>query len=477
MEISARAYLTAGVSLAAATAIAFTPLSIPASHRPMEIPRGTVADVQLTATPADIEAFIANVQAVLTDGSTAVADVVGIPGQTLIGTVGNIVTLIDVVFSGAINATDNPTLAASLTILKTLTYDAYAMLHENLSLINPAITTTTAQVGELVTSALTGSLQNILIAAVNVANNPLSPASYAGLLTAGVASGQLVVGNGLKAIQSIGDGGFDIAGIALKEVTFQFNNAVTRLGDLLTQLGDASGNAVVEAVVGAVRGLAFAPAQAVFNLGSGAAGTVLTAAHAGFDQVLGAASSIVNPTSAIVTSPVPLTSSHTAAATAASRVVETAPLPADTTPTPPADPAPASPHVLEAPATPAVDSPAVSGVPSTSPALATKKASEPSGHVAHEPVAKDAATTSSSEDTSPTTSSHRKSPTTAEAPRVQPAAKAEAKAEAVKAITARTAAPTMATAMTATPAATNELLPDHLGRCLVRPQPSPAWLA
>jgi hypothetical protein len=416
MEISARAYLTAGVSLAAATAIAFTPLAIPATRRPMEIPRVTVADVQLTATPADVEAFIPNVQAVLTDGSTAVADVVGIPGQTLIGAVGNIVTLIDVVFSGAINATDNPTLAASLTILKTLTHDAYAMLHENLSLINPVITTTTARVGELVTSALTGSLQNSLIAAVNVANNLLSPASYVGLLTAGAASGQLVVGNGLKAIQSIGDGGFDIAGIALKEVTFQFNNAVTRLGDLLTQLGDASGNAVVEAVVGAVRGLAFAPAQAVFNLGSGAAGTVLTAAHTGFDQILGGASSIVNPTSAI-----PSTSLHTTAATAASRVVQTEPPPADTTPTPPADSAPV------------VDSPAASG--------------EPSVHVAHEPVAKGAVakdasapTTSavasssatSSEDASPTTSSARRSPTTAEAARVKPEVKADAKAEAAQ---------------------------------------------
>lgn len=428
MEISARAYLTAGVSLAAATAIAFTPLAIPASQRPMDIPTVTVRDVQLTATPADVEAFIANVQAVLTDGSTAVADVVGIPGQTLIGAVGNIVTLIDVVFSGAINATDNPTLAASLTILKTLTYDAYAMLHENLSLINPVITTTTGRVGELVTSALTGSLRNILIAAVNVANDPLSPASYAGLLTAGAASGQLVVGNGLKVIQSIGDGGFDIAAIALKEVTFQFNNAVTRLGDLLTQLGDASGNALIEAVVGAVRGLAFAPAQAVFNLGSGAAGTVLTAAHNGFDQVLGAASSIVNPTSAIATSAVPLTSPHTATATAASRVVETAPPPADTTPTPPADSAPV------------VDSPPDHVVPVVDPTRSDDLVAHES--VAMDAVAKDAstpttsavdsssATTSSSKDASPTTSSVRKSPTTAEAAPVKPAAKAEAKSEA-----------------------------------------------
>ena len=46
MGISARSYLTAGVSLTAATAIAFTPVAIPTNHHAMEIPRVAVADVQ-----------------------------------------------------------------------------------------------------------------------------------------------------------------------------------------------------------------------------------------------------------------------------------------------------------------------------------------------------------------------------------------------------------------------------------------------
>ncbi len=141
MGISVRSYLTAGGSLTAATAIAFTPPTIPANHHPVELPRVAVADVQLTVTPADIEALIADVQAVHHENITGAADVVGIPGQSLIGTVDNIVRTIDTVFGGLIGATGNQTIAASLTILKTLSHDAFAMLAENLGLINPAITT------------------------------------------------------------------------------------------------------------------------------------------------------------------------------------------------------------------------------------------------------------------------------------------------------------------------------------------------
>ena len=293
MEISARSYFASGVSLAAASAIAFAPLAVPAHPYRVEIPRVTVADIRLAASPGDIEALVANLQAALGNSTDAIAAAVGIPGQTLIGVVSNIVTLLDVGFTGLIDATDNPTIAQSLTILKTLSVDAFAMLHENLGLINPVITTTTAQVGELVTSALTGSLQNALIAVLNVANNPLDPGSYADLLTAGVGSGQLLAGNGLRAIQRLGDGGFAIAGIAVKEVTFQFDNAVTRLGDVITQLGDASDNAIVDAVVGAVKGLVIAPALSVFNLGSGLVQTVLTTANTGFAVLVGGATSIV----------------------------------------------------------------------------------------------------------------------------------------------------------------------------------------
>ena len=63
MEISLRSYLTAGISLTAASAIAFTPLVLPANEQALTIPSVSVSDIQLTAiTPADINAFIANLQ-------------------------------------------------------------------------------------------------------------------------------------------------------------------------------------------------------------------------------------------------------------------------------------------------------------------------------------------------------------------------------------------------------------------------------
>lgn len=297
MDISARSYLTAGISLTAATAIAFAPLAVPESHTRVPIPHVTVSDLQLAVSPADIDALVADLQGVLDDATNTVTDLVGIPGQTLIGVVDNIVTLIDTVFTGLIDSTDNQTIEALLSVLQTFSADAFEMLAENLGRINPVITTTTAQVGDLLTSALTGSLQNILIAVVNVVDDPLSLASYAGLVTAGVAGGQLLVGTGLQAVQGLGDAGFDIAGIAVDEVMFQFNNfAIDGIGALLTELGDASGNAVVEAVLGAVQGLAIAPAVAVFNLGSGVVDTVLTTAHAGFDVLLDGATVMVDST-------------------------------------------------------------------------------------------------------------------------------------------------------------------------------------
>jgi hypothetical protein len=260
MDISARSYLTTGLCLTTATAIAFTPLAIPAAHPPVPAPAFTTSAVDLAVSPADIEAAVAEVQAVFDAATASAAGVAGIPGQALIGVVDDIVVSIDTVFTSLIAATGDPMLVGSLAILKDLSVDAFAMLAYNLRRVNAVITTTTAEVGTLVTTALTGSLRNILTAAVNVVNEPLSPGSYVGLLAAGIASGQLIVGNGLGVVQAVAGAGFDLAGIAVHEVTFQLNNALGGLGDLLTHLGDAAGTPVAEAVADTVRGRAFAPA-------------------------------------------------------------------------------------------------------------------------------------------------------------------------------------------------------------------------
>ncbi|MGE0221509.1 MAG: hypothetical protein AB7S95_37950, partial [Mycolicibacterium sp.] len=224
MQISVRSYLTAGLAFTTAGAIALAPLAIPQSPPAVTIPHVAVPDIRLTVTPADIETFVAALQEVLDEATATVAAVAGIPGQTVVSVVNGIVALINTVFTGLIDATDSETLVALLTVLRTLSSDAFAKLAENVGLANPVITATTTQVGELVTSAVTGTLQSVLIAVVNVVNDPLSFANYAGLLTAGVAGGQLLAGNGLAAVQAVGDAGYTLTGIALSEVTFQLNN-------------------------------------------------------------------------------------------------------------------------------------------------------------------------------------------------------------------------------------------------------------
>jgi hypothetical protein len=286
MDIPARLPLTAGIALTTAAAIAVAPVTLPVNH-PAPV-RVATPDVALTVTPADIEA--------------AIAAAIGHPGQALIGVVDNIVTTIDTVFTRLTDATSDPTAAASLTILKGLSVRAFAMLAENLRRGDAVLGTTSAQVGALLTSALTGSLRQVLLAGANVVNAPLSPASYTGLLTAGIAGTRLLVGNGLEAVQAMGDAGFALAGIAVDEVRFQVNNGLDGISTLLTQLGDASGSPIVEAVVKAVQGLVFTPALAVFNAGSQVAGAVLDAANAGFDTLIDGASAVVGaPAAAAVT--------------------------------------------------------------------------------------------------------------------------------------------------------------------------------
>jgi hypothetical protein len=361
MTVSVRSYLATGVSLTAASAIAFAPLVTTANGHPATIPNVTATDIELTVSPSDIEAFVADLRAVFDEATITMTELAGAPGRTLIGVVNNIVTLINTVFTGLNDATGNQTIRALLTVLQTFSADAFAMLAENLGRINPVITTTTAHVGELLTSAVTGSLQNILIAVVRVSNDPLSVANYAGLLTAGVAGSQLVARNGLEAIQGVGDAVFDIAGIALDEVTFQFNNfALNGIGALLAELGDASGNAVVEAVLGAVHRLAIVPAVAVFNVGSGAIDTVLTAANTGFDLILDGAISLVD-------APVDA---------APSTIVHAGPQLAgavDDSPQPAGDAKVTTPDLHGDPAVPAVDSAAIADVEPIPPMISAEE--------------------------------------------------------------------------------------------------------
>lgn len=293
MNISLHPYAI-GVSLIAATTVALAPVAVALPHTTLAVPRPAMSDVRLAVSPAEIDAAITELDAALQIGTTSLATAAGAPGLGLIGVVDNITAGFDQLFTTLMNATNDPTLKGSSAVLRTFAVDAWAMLAHNLTRINAIITGTTADVGDLLTTAIAGTLRTMLIAGVNVVNAPLAPASYAGLLTAGVATGQLLAGNTLEVVQAVGDAGFDIAGIVVDELTFQLNNAVDGgLGTLLTQLGDASGSPIAKAVVAAVRGLAFAPALAVVNVGSHVVKVSIDTAKAGFDAVLDAPAPLV----------------------------------------------------------------------------------------------------------------------------------------------------------------------------------------
>lgn len=295
MDISARSYVTAGISLTTATAIAFAAFAVPAQPLPEAGPVVTNSDVHLAASTQDIEALIADVQAAFL-GATTSGPVVDVPGQTLIGLVDNIVTGIDVGFTQVMSTTDDPTTVESLDILKVLSVDAYKMLAFNLRRADPVITGAVSDTGELVTDGVAGSVTDMLAAATNVVNDPLSPASYTALPAAGIAGATSLAGNGVDAVRAVGGGAFGFGGIALHEVTFQFNNGVGGLSNLLGHLGDASGSPVVDTAVDTVRSVAVAPAVAAFNVASQTNGTVQNTAKTAFDGVADAASNIVDST-------------------------------------------------------------------------------------------------------------------------------------------------------------------------------------
>lgn len=292
MEISLRSYMTAGVSLTAATAIAMTPLALPANERVTALPSVSTADVQLVVTTEEIEAFIANLQGALDDVTATVAGLVGIPGQTLADVIFGAAQLNNDLFNSLIAATTNPTLIGLLTALNFYSTTGLTQLATTVESANDTLVATLETTTNLLTSALTGSLQNVLIAVNNIVNDPLAFANYAGLLGAGVASGELLAFNGLEALQTAGNGLFTIGAIGLGGLEFQVNNLVTGFNTILSGIGAASGSGLVEAAISAVQGIVILPALSLFNVGVGVVQDVVGGAAVAFNTVVDGAQGI-----------------------------------------------------------------------------------------------------------------------------------------------------------------------------------------
>ncbi len=286
MEISARSYLTAGMALTTASAIAFTPLVTPhPAPRDIALPHISTSTIQLTAliTPADIEALINNLNTAANSVSSTATSLVGVPGQTLIGALNSAVALNNTLWDGLITATANPTLVAVLTALKASSNGGLTSLAATVGTTNDTLTLTTGQVADLLTSTLTGSLGTALQAVANIINNPLSVSSYTGLLTAPLGIAGLALNNGLTAARDLGVNALTLGTTLVTGVTAQITNILSTVNGLIGAVGDASGSALVDGVLTAVQGIVSAPVtvavagvNGVTSAFSGAASIALT---------------------------------------------------------------------------------------------------------------------------------------------------------------------------------------------------------
>ena len=287
MQISARSYLTAGISLTAASAIALTPLAIPANDRTVTIPNVTVSDIQLTVTPGEVQEFFADLQADLSEFNRALAEVIALPGQTLSEGLGAAMELNADFFETLSGLTTNTTLLAVLDALYNSSNFGLQALQVAVDEANINLFLTSVDLSDLLTSSITGSLSNVLSSFVAVLNNPLDVANYAGILSNGlVATGELLAANGLQAVGAIVNSGFGFAYTGMELPYNQAVNAIRTVADLMNIGANATGVELVQAVNAAIQSVTLAPARAFADIAFGVSSDVLFAFDDGFNTAL-----------------------------------------------------------------------------------------------------------------------------------------------------------------------------------------------
>ncbi|WP_197379420.1 hypothetical protein [Mycolicibacterium mengxianglii] len=297
MQISARSYLMSGVSLTAATAIALTPLVVPAkSQDTVAILNVTVSDIQLAVTPEEVVSFFRELDQQLLILNTAVAMLAGIPGAAVILALELATELNDGLYDALRESTNNPTLLTLFNILQDSVDTGLTSLVDALVNVN-ALVATGRDIADLVTGTLTGSLSNVLSAVVAVANDPMNFANYIGLLGAGVATGELIADNGLEIVQNLGNAGFVLVDTGITLAQDQINNAIQTVRNLIDLGAGIPGSELISAVVAAAQEIVIGPAQAALDISFGAAADVLVGFQRGFSTVIDNVQDLVTSTS------------------------------------------------------------------------------------------------------------------------------------------------------------------------------------
>ncbi|MCV7372052.1 hypothetical protein H5P33_04915 [Mycolicibacterium arabiense] len=296
MELSVRTYLTAGVALTAASAIALTPVvATPGDHH-LAVPYASVSEVQLEAAikPADVAALAANLDAAMASVTATVTSMVDGSGHTLTGALTSAAAPNDNLWDGLIRAAGaNPTLGSVLIALKAASAGGLSQLAQSVEATDNTIALSSGQLAGILTSTATGSLGSATQAVASV-NNPISAESYLGLLNTSFGIAGMALRGGINAAATLATGGVHLTSTLVTVVSDQIINAVSLVNGLLDAGKSLTDVALIDGALTAVQGIVSAPVTAVLAGVAGITGAAANAATLALGRVAGGASGVVS---------------------------------------------------------------------------------------------------------------------------------------------------------------------------------------
>ncbi|WP_082691792.1 hypothetical protein [Mycobacterium sp. IS-1556] len=297
MELSVRSYLTAGIALTAASTIALTPVVVAPSDHHLPMPYASASEIHLAAaiSPADIAALAANLDAAMASITATVTSMVDASSHTLSGALTSAAALNDNLWDGLIRAAGgNPTLGSVLIALKAASAGGLAQLAQSVDATGSIVVLSSGQVADILTSTVTGSLASATHAVASIVNNPLSAASYLGLLTTPFGIAGMALQGGINAAAAIATGGVNLTSALVNAVSDQIGNAVSLVNGLLGAGKSLTDIALIDGALTAVQGIVSAPVTAVLAGVTGITGAAANAATFALERVAGGASAVVS---------------------------------------------------------------------------------------------------------------------------------------------------------------------------------------
>lgn len=297
MELSVRSYLNAGIALTAASAIALTPVVVAPGKHHLPVPYASASEIHLAAaiSPADVAALAANLDAAMASVTATVTSMVDASGHTLAGTLTSAAALNDNLWDGLIRAAGaSPTLGSVLIALKAASAGGLSQLAQSVDATGGTIALSTGQVAGILTSTVTGSLGSATQALASIVNDPLSAASYLGLLTTPFGIAGMALQGGINAAASIATGGVNLTSTLVTAVSEQIGNAVSLVNGLLDAGKSLTDIALIDGALTAVQGIVSAPVTAALAGITGITGAAANAATFALGRVAGGASAVVS---------------------------------------------------------------------------------------------------------------------------------------------------------------------------------------